>query len=272
VADANRAPTRTRLVAIDVDGTLVERGQRVSPVVKDAISRAQKRGAIITLASGRMYPLLAALVRDLGLTAPVICYGGAVIANSGSGQPMFERGVPLALTHEVIREARSRNYGARAYVGTTVYVDRIVPNSFNEDSLRRVNAVEIGDLLTFLTTDPSHLAIDAPPDQTRALVEAMRVTFRSRLNVTTGHPLLTEFNHPMVNKGSALLWLCDYYGVAIEDSVAIGDDWNDIEMLRSAGVGVAVANAHPDVLAIASDVVPGVGEDGVAVALERYVL
>ncbi len=265
-------PKRLRLVAIDVDGTLVERGRPIARRVKDAIARAQGIGAIVTLASGRMYPLLDALVRELRLTAPIICYGGAVIAEPKTGRPILERGVPLELTHEVIHEARSRGLTARAYVGTSVYVDRIVTGSFNEESLRRVNAVAVGDLLQFLTGDPSHVAIDAPPEQTRSLVEAMRVTFRSRLNVTTGHPLLTEFSHPEVHKGSALAWLCDHVGVSIEDSLAIGDDWNDIEMLHRAGVGVAVANAHPNVLAIANDVVPGVRDDGVAVAIERYVL
>jgi Cof subfamily protein (haloacid dehalogenase superfamily) len=219
-----------------------------------------------------MYPLVAPLVRELGLSTPAICYGGAMIVDAASGQPLFERGVPLDLAREVIREARAWQLTARAYVGAAVYVDRLDPDRFNADSLRRVNAVEVGDLLDFLTGDPSHLAIDAPPDQTRGVVQAMRRRFDGRLNVTTGHPLLTEFSHPEVHKGAALVWLCDTLGIPVDQSIAIGDDWNDIEMLRRAGIGIAVANAHPDVLAIADDVVPSVDDAGVAVALQRYVL
>jgi Cof subfamily protein (haloacid dehalogenase superfamily) len=263
---------RYRFVAIDVDGTLVQRGRPVAAEVKDAIGLAQNSGALVTLASGRMYPLVAPLLRELGLTAPAICYGGAMIVEAQSGHPIFERGVPLELAREVVREARASQLTARAYVGNSVYVDRLDPDAFNADSLRRVNAIEVGDLLDFLTGDPSHLAIDAPPEQTRDVVRAMRGRFVGRLNVTTGHPLLTEFSHPDVHKGSALAWLCDVVGIPIDQAIAIGDDWNDIEMLRLAGVGIAVANAHPDVLAIADDVVPSVDEGGVAVAIQRYVL
>jgi Cof subfamily protein (haloacid dehalogenase superfamily) len=263
---------RFRLVALDVDGTLIERGQPVLDSVKDAICRARQAGVVITLASGRMYPLLHSLVRYLDLTSPVICYGGAMVTSADTGEPLYERGVPLALTREVIQEARDRGLSARVYVGNSVYVDRIVPNCFNTESLRRVNAVEVGDLLGFISADPSHLAIDAPENETRGLVGAMRERFRSRLNVTTGHPLLTEFSRPGVHKGSALAWLCGYLGISIAESLAVGDDWNDIEMLQAAGLGVAVGNAHPDVLAIAGAIVPCVGEGGVAVAIDRFVL
>jgi Cof subfamily protein (haloacid dehalogenase superfamily) len=263
---------RVRLVAVDVDGTLIERGRPVAVRVREAIGRARELGVVVTLASGRMYPLVESLLRDLALTHPAICYGGAMIVRSATGEPIFQRGVPLALARDVIRAARERELTARAYVGTAVYVDRLDPNRFNAESLRRVNAVEVGDLLTFLTDDPSHLAVDAPAERTRDVVKAMRALFQGQLNVTTGHPLLTEFSHLDVHKGAALAWLCEYLGVPIEESLAIGDDWNDLEMLRRAGVGIAVANAHPDVLAIADDVVPSVADDGVAIALERYVL
>jgi Cof subfamily protein (haloacid dehalogenase superfamily) len=268
-----RSPKRqVRLVAIDVDGTLIERGRPVAPRVRETIARALGLGVVVTLASGRMYPLVVSLLRELELTYPVICYGGAMIVQAATGEPLFERGVPLELARDVIREARQRDLTARAYVGSEVYVDRLDPDRFNADSLRQVHAIEVEDLLRFLSGDPSHLAIDAPPDQTRDLVHAMRARYLGRLNVTTGHPLLTEFSHPDVHKGSALRWLCDLVGVPVEESLAIGDDWNDLEMLRHAGIGVAVANAHPDVLAIADNVVPSVEEGGVAVALERYVL
>ena len=225
----------------------------------------------VTLASGRMFPLVEDLVRQLALSHPVICYGGALIVDPVTRQPVYRCGVPLALAREVIGEARARRLTARAYVDDRVYVDRIEPEAFNYDSLRRVSAVAVGDLIAFLQEDPTHLAIDAPPEETRPLVAEMRRHFHPRLNVTTGHPLLTEFSHPSVHKGSALTWLCDYLGLDPSESLAIGDDWNDIEMLRTAGLGVAVANAHPDVLAIADAVVPSVADDGVAVAFERFV-
>jgi len=270
--DPGSSERRYRLVAIDVDGTLVDRGKPIAPPVIRAIEQAQRQGARVTLASGRMFPLVEALVKQLALTAPIICYGGALIVDPASRTALYQRGVPLVLVQEVIQAARARSLLVRAYVGEEVYVDRIDPAAYNYDSLRRVNAIAVGDLVDYLSKDPSHLAIDSPAALTRSVVGEMRRLFQGRLNVTTGHPLLTEFSLPDVHKGSALLWLCRHLRIDPEDALAIGDDWNDIEMLRSAGLGAAVANANPDVLAIADVVVPSVMADGVAVAIERFVL
>jgi Cof subfamily protein (haloacid dehalogenase superfamily) len=272
VLDRHKDGGRFRLVAIDVDGTLVGRDRRIAPAVKRSIARARQRGVVVTLASGRMFPLVEPLVAELELTSPLICYGGALIVDPVVRRPIFRRGVPLDLAREVIRAARARDLSARAYVDDKVFVDVLRPGHFNYDSLLRIQAIEVGDLLAFLADDPSHLAVDAEPARTRDLVLEMRGLFAPRLNVTTGHPLLTEFSHPSVHKGSGLAWLAAHLGVPVDEVLAIGDDWNDLEMLRYAGLGLAVANAHPDVLAAADAIVPGVDEDGVAVAIERYVL
>lgn len=263
---------RYQLAAIDVDGTLLDHGSPIAPAVIRAIKQARAAGATITLASGRMFPLVEPLVQELELESPIICYGGALIVDPVVGTTLYRRGVPLALVQEVVFEARLRALTVRAYVDNQVFVERLEPAAYNYESLRRVNAVEVGDLISFLVNDPTHLAIDAPSDLTRPLVVDMRRRFHGRLNVTTGHPLLTEFSLPDVHKGTALLWLCRYLGIDPRESIAIGDDWNDIDMLRVAGLGIAVDNAHPDVLAVADVIVPGVADDGVAFAIDRYLL
>jgi len=261
-----------RLVVVDLDGTLLDRDRQVSPRDRAAVRRALDAGVVVTLASGRMFPLVESFVRQLELTAPTICYGGALIVDPLTAQPLFQRGVPLALSVEIIREARLRGWTSRAYVGTEVFVETIDVSAYNYESLARVNAVAVGDLESYLSEDPWHLAIDAPPEVTRDLVREMRARFAGRLNVTTGHPLLTEFSHPAIDKGSALRWLANFMGIPLAQSIAIGDDWNDVAMLGVAGLAIAVANAHPDVLAVSDVVVPSVGESGVAHALERFVL
>lgn len=261
-----------RLVALDVDGTLLARGKPLSVRVREAVAAAQRTGCRVTLASGRMYPLLAELVEALEIATPVICYGGAQVVDPRRRQTIYQRTVPLELAREVIRIARDRELTPRAYVGDEVFVERIDPAAYNFESLLRVRARAVGDLLGFLTAGPTHLAIDAPPEQTRALVVEMRQHFGDRLNVTTGHPLLTEFSLPEVHKGSAFGWLADKLGIPRAETLAIGDDWNDLPLLRAAGLGLAVANAQPELLAVADAVVPSVDADGVAVALERYVL
>jgi Cof subfamily protein (haloacid dehalogenase superfamily) len=261
-----------RVVVIDIDGTLLPHGGSVSERNRLAIERAIAAGIVVTLASGRMFPLIEPLVKELGLTAPTICYGGALIVDPSTGRSLQQRGVPRQLAIEVIRAARDRGLTARVYLDAAVYVDAIDAEAFNYDSLTRVAATAVGDLERFLEVDATHLAIDAPPGMTRGLVHELQEQFGGRLNVTTGHPLLTEFSHLSVHKGSALAWLCEHMGQPLAASIAIGNDWNDLAMLRSAGLAIAVSNAHPDVLAIADVVVPSVDNCGVAHALERFVL
>lgn len=251
---------------------MIQTGHSVTQRVTEAVSYALSQGIIVTLASGRMFRLVEPFVSHLGLTSPVICYGGAMIVEPPTRRTIYERGVPLELAQKVIKEARARQLDARAYVDNDVFVDRILPGRFNYESLTRIKAIEVGDLLTHLKRDPSHLAIDSPPEGTRGLVEEMRTRFGSSLHVTTGHPLLVEFSRPMVHKGTALTWLANHLGIPRDQTLAIGDDWNDVEMLRAAGLGVAVANAHPRVLGLAGRIVPSVADDGVAVALEDIVL
>jgi|SRR5579875_1204750 len=270
-------PVRTmhrsfRLVVIDVDGTLVDRNHPLSPAVRTAIARTQAIGVRVTLASGRMYSLLRPFIEALELRTPVICYGGAQIVNPLTRQVLYQRGVPLDLARAVILAARQRGLTARVYIGERVYVEGLAPDHFNYDALVRIGAEDVGDLLAFLAEEPTHLAIDVPADRTRQIVTEMRAIFGDSLHVTTGHPLLAEFSLPDVHKGSALAWLAAHLQISPAETLAIGDDWNDLEMLRQAGLGIAVANAHPDVLAAADATVPACRDDGVAVALERFVL
>jgi len=260
-----------RLAAADVDGTILARGKAISPRVRGAVAGARRFGCEVTLASGRMYPLLADLVDLLGIQVPVICYGGALIVDPRDCQVLYQRTIPLDLAREVIKAARVRGHVARVYLGDDVVVDRIDPLAYNYDSLIRVKARAVGNLLEFLDVEPTHLAIDAPPDRTRALVTEMRDCFQGRLNVTTGHPLLTEFSLPDVHKGTALSWLAQHLGIPRSETLAIGDDWNDLPLLRAAGLGLAVANAQPELVAMADGIVPSVDDDGVAVALETHV-
>src|SRR4051812_6542671 len=111
------------MVVLDVDGTLLENRSPVSARDFEAVQRALAAGIVITLATGRMFPLVEPLVRQLGLTAPTICYGGALIVDPVSVSPLYQCGVPRSLAVEVIRVARDRNLTARVYLGDSVYVE-----------------------------------------------------------------------------------------------------------------------------------------------------
>jgi len=263
---------RFRLVALDFDGTLKPRNAPITPGVRDAVARTLASGIEVTLATGRMFPSVLPFSQELGLTAPVICLGGAAIRDPRTGATLFERGIPLALAREVIAAARERGLSACAYTGDSLLVERVDPASAFAGYVARSRAEVVPDLLERLTADPSHMAVVSDEVRTRDLVRELREVFGERLAVTSGHPLLAEIDHPSVSKAVALARLAEHLGVKREQVVAIGDDWNDIPMLDYAGLGVAMGDAAPEVLAAADVVAPTAAEDGVAWVLEKYVL
>ena len=263
---------RFRLVALDVDGTVKPRNGPITPGVREAIARTLARGVEVTLATGRMFPSVLPFARELGLTAPVICLGGSCLRDPRTGATLFQQGIPLALAREVIAAGRERGLSVCAYVGDSLLVERVDPDSPFSGYVARARAEVVPDLLERLTADPGHMAVVSDEVRTRGLVRELRDVFGERLAVTSGHPLLAEIDHPSVSKAVALASLAERLGVEREQVIAVGDDWNDIPMLDYAGLGVAMGDATPEVLAAADVVAPTADEDGVVWVLERYVL
>jgi hydroxymethylpyrimidine pyrophosphatase-like HAD family hydrolase len=128
----------------------------------------------------------------------------------------------------------------------------------------------VGDLHAWLSRDPTKLVAVGDPNALDRLEAELKPRFRGRLFVAKSLPYFLEFAHPDVSKGAGLQFVADRLGFRPEETVACGDGENDRELLDWAGFGVAVANAHRDILARADLVVPSVGEEGVALLLETY--
>jgi hydroxymethylpyrimidine pyrophosphatase-like HAD family hydrolase len=128
----------------------------------------------------------------------------------------------------------------------------------------------VGDLRKWLREPPTKLVAVGDPDALDALETELKPRFADRLFVSKSLPHFLEFAHPDVNKGAGLTYVAERLGFTAAETVACGDGENDRELLDWAGFGVAVANAHEDVLARADLVVPSVEEEGVAALLEAY--
>ncbi len=262
---------RFRLIVSDLDGTIYQRGRGVSDRTKATIQRVIEAGLLFTLASGRMPRILLPIAEQLGTNAPLICYGGALVYEPVAQRDLYQRGVPLPLTFEVIREARRRKLAVNVYKRDELLIERLEESSPAYENWRRNGARAVGDLERFVDFEPHHLAIVCPESLTRSLTEELRTQFAGLANVTSGPPLLVEFSHPQVNKGTALAWLARHLQLEPSQVLAIGDDLNDVEMLRWAGYAVVMSSAPAEALAVADEVAPA-GEDAVAEVIERLCL
>jgi hypothetical protein len=156
------------------------------------------------------------------------------------------------------------------YVDDLLYVAEVTPEARRYADFQHLEIHAVGDLRAWLDRPPTKLVAVGDPDALDALEKELKPRFAGRLFISKSLPYFLEFAHPEVSKASGLAFVAERDGFGPEQTVACGDGENDRELLDWAGFGVAVANAHEDVLARADLVVPSVQEEGVALLLETY--
>lgn len=261
-----------QLVALDVDGTLVDTDMVVSPRLRQAIKSAQDAGVVFTLATGRGPRSIAPFVQDLGFLAPQICYQGGLIYDVVQAQILHRATLTRALVHEAIAWAQRVQADISIYIDGQIYLETLHhPRAFY-DRWFGLPIHQVPDLTAVVTHDPEKVLFTAEPPAADAIHQDLTQHFGDRAQVLRTHELFVELVPNGTSKGEALAWLAAEYGIDRQQVMAVGDSENDLSMVAWAGLGVAMGNAVPDVKAVADWIAPTVQEDGAAVALERFVL
>ena len=264
--------TPYRLIALDLDGTLIGDDIQVSPRAASAIHRILARGIHVTLASGRSFPSMCPFAELLGVRDPLICYQGGRICVPPHGRVLYDRALPLDATRDLLRFALAEDLDITVYLEDHVYLrDLRRPQRFY-DRYFGLPMSTVDDLLAVLTRPPTKAIIIGEEADNDRLIPELESRFVGRLAIVRSHRYFVEAVPLGVTKGAALAWLANYLGVRREETLAIGDGGNDSAMVAWANMGIAMGNAMPGVKAVADWVAPTLGEDGVAVALERFVL
>ena len=280
------------LVVLDMDGTIY--GRRfpggISPRVRRAIAAVQDAGTPVTIATGRIFDFVRTVAPGLGITLPVITAQGAVIGDPVSGELFYE----ALIAHDAARRAAK---WADAEDRTTVFYlnqpggrTRLVQNYLGASngaggregwdsttydhwfgSPREIHA-SLSDVLHDSGARPLKFITVNDHAQEPDLTAALQLRFGNDVHMSRSHQLLVEGTAPTANKGHALDLLADRLGIDPARVLAIGDNENDIPMLRAAGLAVCMGQATAVVRAEADWVAPTLEEDGAAVAMERFVL
>jgi Cof subfamily protein (haloacid dehalogenase superfamily) len=240
------------------------------PRTQVTLARTRASGAHVVVVTGRMFRAVRPYLEQAGLDDLVVCYQGAVVADPTTGEFLLHVPIPLAEAREAMDAVIAAGFHLNCYVDDLLYVAEVTPEAQRYADFQHLEIHAVGDLRDWLDRDPTKLVAVGDPDALDELEDELKPRFADRLFISKSLPYFLEFAHPDVSKGSGLDFVAGRLGFRPEDTVACGDGENDRELLDWAGFGVAVANAHDDVLARADLVVPSVQEEGVAVLLEAY--
>jgi len=275
---------RYRLLALDVDGTLLDPAGELRPTVRDAVIAVQQRGLRVILCTGRRFRTARPLAQALQLDGPLVVHNGALVKDVASGQTLQRQSMSAAMylqAQSLLRQLST----PMAYIDAfhenvdiiTEPMERAHPfqQEYLQDNLAHCRIVDAID------TPPAHgvvlMSIMADGQSLHALRPAVEQTLGSQGRV---HLLLNknyqgyilEVLQAGVSKWQGLQYVAAQEGIAPEEIVAIGDDHNDVDMIRHAGLGIAMGNAVAEVQAAADVVTGSNAEDGLVQALARFVL
>lgn len=273
-----------RLIALDIDGTIAGISNEIREPVIQAIRQAQAKGIQIAIATGRMYQSAVRFHQKVGSTLPLIAYQGAWIQDPNTKKLHQHLPVSKASALQLLdyfeTDALRSLLSVHFYINDCLYVREITSETKIYSQRSGIKPIAVGDLRKALISkdgeDILPTKILALSDDT-ALIDTMLGTLRSRytpaeLYLTKSVATFFEATHPAVNKGVAVRYIAEtLLGLKPENVMAVGDNFNDVEMIQYAGLGVAMGNAPEEVKAIANWVAPDVKSDGVAVAIKAAI-
>ncbi len=267
-----------RLLVLDIDGTIVDESNRARDSVARAIRSAERRGAAVALATGRRYQSSLDVYEWTGSTLPLICYEGALIRQPQTGfvhrqWPLEPDALALLLEHAEPLGLSGR-LSVHLHTQDNLYVSNLNDASVSYFGGSKVEPVVVGDMRQLLNHAATKVTVLS--DDAEVIIRLSgRLKKGSGRTEVKRHKSVSylEAFHPAAGKRLAVSYLAEeVLGLRPENVMAVGDDFTDIEMLRYAGVGVAMGDAPAAVKASADCVTASVENDGVAEAVERWIL
>ena len=272
-----------RLLVLDIDGTLAGQSNQISPPVLDRVRAVQERGVAVAIATGRMYQSALRFHQLVGSTLPLMAYQGALIKcpqrQTLHRHTPLPRSLALDLLESLAPLEAQGDLSIHLYIDDQLHVRRVVADTQAYAERSGIAPIPAGDLGSLMAGDPGLettklLTLSQNTELLGNLQRQLRQRYpESDLYLTRSVESFVEATHPLANKGEAVRFLAEELLTLHPDQVmAIGDNFNDLEMIRYVGLGIAMGDAPAAVQAAADWVAPGVEADGVAAALEQFLL
>lgn len=265
-----------KLIALDMDGTLLTPEGQISPRTHAAIAAARARGVTVVLTSGRPLEGMTAYLAELGLTGPddyVICYNGALVQKVAD-QRIIRSNLLSGRDASAIAHL-AEELGVNVH-GFSVRQGLIAPrvSHYTEHESRLIGQpINLVDFATLPADEQvmKVMMIDPEPLLSRAIAQLPAELYQ-RYTVVRSAPYFLEFMNKLSNKGTGVAALAEHLGITADEVIAVGDAGNDRHMIEYAGLGVAMGNATDEIKALAQHITSRNDEEGVARVIEQFVL
>lgn len=265
-----------RLLALDLDDTLLRHDLTISLRAKSVLKRAEEQGLVVVLASGRAPKAMERYARELGMHRRpgfIISNNGVTVHESDTGRLVYEALLPDESSLAVYDLIEAEGLPVQVYEDDTIYVSRTNEFADQDQKLTGMRQVVVENFRAMIAAGQKKLVIPGDPMLLQPLETILKNIVGSELTIFTSKPFFLEILPPNCGKGEALAIVAEKLGILREQVMAVGDSMNDESMLRWAGWGVAMANADTRIKSLASFVTARSNEeDGVADLVERYIL
>ena len=263
-----------RVIALDLDGTLTNHEKVVTPRTHKALIEAQENGAIVVLASGRptygIEPVADCLEMDRR-GGFILSYNGGKIVDWKTREEIFAQHLPDEVIPVIHNYAREKGYALLGYNGNDIITEKADDEYVREESrINKMPIKEVDNLLEYIERHPTKLLMTGHPDKTVVAEQELAQLLSDRMDVFRSAPFFIELVPKHIDKAKSLHRLLEHIGLEAADMIAFGDGYNDLSMLRFAGLGVAMENAAPEVKAEADHITLSNEEDGIAEALVKF--
>ena len=265
-----------KIIVLDLDGTLTNKDKVITPRTKEALMRAQEKGKIVVLASGRPTAGIAPLSEELELEkygGYVLSFNGGMITNCGTGEVVFSSMLPAESNQRIIGLAREHRVDILTYHGYELLTNNSgCQYAVKESEINHLPLRQVDDLEAELTYPvPKYLMLE-DGDYLATVEPKVKAALGRDFSVYRSEPFFLEIMAKGIDKAQSLARMLEILGMDREEMIACGDGYNDLSMIKYAGLGVAMENAVLPVRAAADHITASNNEDGVGLVVEKFML
>jgi len=262
-----------KLIALDLDGTLLNSALKLSDANGEALRATVERGVYVVIATSRWYELALRTANRLGIETPIIASNGAIVKRPSDGKELLHLYLDGDLAREVVTLADDSGWEMFTTIGSATYMQMrpgVIPEKLPAGlKVAERQSEHLGD------AKPTSVLVfgdEAVREIERRFLAEFADRARFSINRPVGLPHYVVLTHPEAEKAKGLELVCGELGVHPEDTIAMGDSESDLGMLRYAGLGIAMGNSPDEVKRAALHIAPANDEDGVAWAVRKFLL